>query len=635
MASSRPPRPRPPKRRIIIELPSRPADYVPNSGPLLRLPFLQPPADSTAYIDDRILLPPAGLAAADGRPLPKRMKYIVGWWDLPAARLLVPAMDVLDYVSPHALEEWEYKMELELDAAVVAETEGGSGGEQGRLHGGAMGSLSTPRKRKRKEFLESGSSEESPSEQLRLDVARAKRARELDVAVPHPLRPVPVAPMAPVAPMVLDDGARLHTAKNQLLKRPGVAPPMTMPLVSAAAATKSRPASPAVRLPLAKARERDIARPSTSEQGKLSMRDPARQSTSESVKPHKRDPVEHTKQSMRDPAKQAMRDPTKTSTRELAKPSKRDSVEPGKLSMRDLAKPYTRDPAKQSISDLAKPSMREQTKTSMRDPARLSMGESANLSIRNPAKPSTHTKQHSSRPMTEYLSAVPKHPVPPQPSAQRPSKRPSETHAEKSHPRPHAQPKYRPHVAQKKKPSRSHARSRSPDRSKGKQPALPIFSDSDSDEPDWAVECLEDMELYDVEGRGLIRYFKVRWEGDWPPDQKSTWEPEENIPDHLVREFCRTVAEQKRKAASSLEPRHGSKAEEDMARLPPLRPTNMARSQGVGKKEEEEEEDRPSSANSGMFVYSSDDGMDKHVWDAPNSQGARPNLNLVYPAPML
>ncbi|ATY59801.1 Chromo domain [Cordyceps militaris] len=619
MASSRPPRPRPPKRRIIIELPSRPADYVPNSGPLLRLPFLQPPADSTAYIDDRILLPPAGLAAADGRPLPKRMKYIVGWWDLPAARLLVPAMDVLDYVSPHALEEWEYKMELELDverarlaaerqalkaaqagaagepsekekkrparppmhhttieAAVVAETEGGSGGEQGRLHGGAMGSLSTPRKRKRKEFLESGSSEESPSEQLLLDVARAKRARELDVAVPHPLRPVPVAPMAPVAPMVLDDGARLHTANNQLLKRPTVAPAMTMPLVSAAAATKSRPASPAVRLPLAKARERDIARPSTSEQGKLSMRDPARQSTSESVKPPKRDLVNPAKQSMRDPAKQAMR-----------------------------------------------------------DPARLSTGESANLSIRNPAKPSTHTKQHSSRPMTEYFSAVPKHPVPPQPSAQRPSKRPSETHAEKSHPRPHAQPKYRPHVAQKKKPSRSHARSRSPDRSKGKQPALPIFSDSDSDEPDWAVECLEDMELYDVEGRGLIRYFKVRWEGDWPPDQKSTWEPEENIPDHLVREFCRTAAEQKRKAASSSEPRHGSKAEEDMARLPPLRPTNMARSQGVGKKEEEEEEDRPSSANSGMFVYSSDDGMDKHVWDAPNSQGARPNLNLVYPAPML
>ncbi|KAM3512540.1 hypothetical protein MY11210_003803 [Beauveria gryllotalpidicola] len=205
------------KIKITIPLPSRPADYVPNSGPPLRRLALQPPADSTAYIDDRILLPPKGLAA-DGRPLPKRMKYIIGWRDLPAARLLVPAMDVLDYVSPHALEEWEYSMELELDAerarlaaerqalkaqqtllgradelpppkavrpplhhtsieaAVVAETEGGDG-EQGRLRGGAM-SLSTPKKRKMDDFLDGYTSDESPSEQLLFDIAKSTRQED-------------------------------------------------------------------------------------------------------------------------------------------------------------------------------------------------------------------------------------------------------------------------------------------------------------------------------------------------------------------------------------------------------------------------------------------------------------------------
>ncbi|KAH8713689.1 hypothetical protein HC256_006813 [Beauveria bassiana] len=214
--------PRIKKIKITIPLPSRPADYVPNSGPPLRRLALQPPADSTAFIDDRILLPPSGLAA-DGRPLPKRMRYIVGWRDLPAARLLVSAMDVLDYVSPHALEEWEYSMELELDvdrarlaaerqalktqqtllgradelplpkaarppphhtsieAAVVAETEGGDG-EQGRLRGGAL-SLSTPKKRKMDDFLDGYTSDESPSEQLLFDIAKSAQ-KEADSLSP-------------------------------------------------------------------------------------------------------------------------------------------------------------------------------------------------------------------------------------------------------------------------------------------------------------------------------------------------------------------------------------------------------------------------------------------------------------------
>lgn len=59
-------------------------------------------------------MPSSGFAK-DGKPKPREMTYIVGWTDLPAARMPVPALNVLDYVSPRALEEWEGNFEEELD----------------------------------------------------------------------------------------------------------------------------------------------------------------------------------------------------------------------------------------------------------------------------------------------------------------------------------------------------------------------------------------------------------------------------------------------------------------------------------------------------------------------------------------
>ncbi|KAM4054431.1 hypothetical protein HRG_005287 [Hirsutella rhossiliensis] len=99
--------------RIEIPLSSKRRRYVPGSGPPLQRISILPPEDSTAYIVERILLPSLG-HAADGKPLPKRMTYIIGWRDLPAARHLVPAMKILNYVSPRALEEWESNREVEL-----------------------------------------------------------------------------------------------------------------------------------------------------------------------------------------------------------------------------------------------------------------------------------------------------------------------------------------------------------------------------------------------------------------------------------------------------------------------------------------------------------------------------------------
>lgn len=190
------------RTRITIPLVSKPRDYVPGSGPPLQPIQLLPPQDSTAYIVERVFLPPAGLAA-DNRPLPKRMTYIIGWHDLPAARLLVPAMQILEYVSPMALEEWEWELEQSLDAerqqlegeeeqqaeavskkrkrqgppahsqiesAAVAEPEQAAQKRgRGRPRKGAM-SLSTPQKTRLEDFEGLSDEEESPSRQIQREV---------------------------------------------------------------------------------------------------------------------------------------------------------------------------------------------------------------------------------------------------------------------------------------------------------------------------------------------------------------------------------------------------------------------------------------------------------------------------------
>ncbi|CAK7199319.1 hypothetical protein SEUCBS139899_001996 [Sporothrix eucalyptigena] len=47
-------------------------------------------------------------------------------------------------------------------------------------------------------------------------------------------------------------------------------------------------------------------------------------------------------------------------------------------------------------------------------------------------------------------------------------------------------------------------------------------------------------------GSRLVRYFLVRWKGDWPPDQNPTWEPAENLPPRMVRHyFLKKLAQKK------------------------------------------------------------------------------------------
>lgn len=100
---------RPPRCPTTVEIPLHSIRrYVPGSGPPPPRISLVPPRDSTAYIIDQFVLPPD----KDMTPTSRRLiHYHIGFTDLPAVKLLVPCTEVLDYVSPRELEDWEYRNE--------------------------------------------------------------------------------------------------------------------------------------------------------------------------------------------------------------------------------------------------------------------------------------------------------------------------------------------------------------------------------------------------------------------------------------------------------------------------------------------------------------------------------------------
>ncbi|KAI4860597.1 hypothetical protein F4820DRAFT_436332 [Hypoxylon rubiginosum] len=99
------------KTRFKIPVPSKPRPYRPGDGPPLAPLTLAPENDLNAFIADKRVLPGT---TTNGEPK-LRMYYVVGWPDLPAARVAILATEVYDYVSQRTVEDFEYKASLERD----------------------------------------------------------------------------------------------------------------------------------------------------------------------------------------------------------------------------------------------------------------------------------------------------------------------------------------------------------------------------------------------------------------------------------------------------------------------------------------------------------------------------------------
>ncbi|KAI0889633.1 uncharacterized protein GGS22DRAFT_148783 [Annulohypoxylon maeteangense] len=106
---------------IQIPLPSKPRPYRPGDGPPLAPLRLRPERDhSTAHLIDKRVIP----GKARNGELQLQMCYVVGWKDLPAARVAILATNILDYVSPGELENFEYQKQLERDTGKETDRRG-------------------------------------------------------------------------------------------------------------------------------------------------------------------------------------------------------------------------------------------------------------------------------------------------------------------------------------------------------------------------------------------------------------------------------------------------------------------------------------------------------------------------------
>ncbi|KAF5025623.1 hypothetical protein F66182_2229 [Fusarium sp. NRRL 66182] len=435
------------KTRIEVHLGSKPRDYVPGSGPPLQRISLLPPQDSTAYILERIILPPPGVAA-DGNLLPRRMTYIVAWRDLPAARMLVPAMQILEYVSPRELEEWEFtNTEEQMDGDKIENKpeEAGEAGEapkpkkRGRppKHSrietavvavpedessalpkkGAM-TINTPTKRRLKDFEGLSDEEGSPTRQLQLETTGDSLGTDVD------------RESGQDAPALLEEPEDAGVDQQS------------------GALRNSKVES---RGPKQKhvAGKQFVSIPSTGT--------PSRQST----------------------PKRAVTKPSSAAKKGPRLPLKNNPVIDGLLSgagrAQESSSDWTWTPVGESVTE-------------------------SNSGVETPDPESDFTTTH----LIEEAMSV-----------------------------------------QKMKPrGKSKSKTGTPEPAPVEEPIA-----EDAEQPDWEVKRVEDMELYEVEGVGLVRYFKIRWEGDWPPEQNPSWEPENNLPPKLIRNYLKNRKRKRDKPA--------------------------------------------------------------------------------------
>lgn len=69
---------------------------------------------------------------------------------------------------------------------------------------------------------------------------------------------------------------------------------------------------------------------------------------------------------------------------------------------------------------------------------------------------------------------------------------------------------------------------------------------------EWEVQRLEGVKVEEKNGEKM-RYFKVRWKGNWPPDQNPSWEPEDCIDRATVKAFLKLRKQKKKENAAKLQ----------------------------------------------------------------------------------
>ena len=503
---------RPTKKKrtsLVVELKSY-RRYVPGSGPPLRPITLLPPRDSTAYILNKLVLP---LSSETKETTQRRMHYLVGWKDLPAARAVIPATKILDYVSPAELEDWEYNDLLRReeerekygdDAAPLAgprkrpgrrpkarmieppaEAPLLSAAEEAMLAQKAASgpSLSTPKKRTLQELIEEEQRVDETGDDMASDDADIRQQPTLEEYYEEHEHGMDVMELdEPTVRRFPGDEAEEDLLTRRDTSRSSSSLPPT-----------SQPHSPSA---TAGRRRKD--------KGKEPIVDMKVGLLSKSFKRTENMPF---------PA------PPSSAPGGASSPASRPVIRDSHVGPHRISP--SRGPSWNAMPNAISQPTFTQLLRRARSPfgARTEMssfshhnGHTAGKDLRatTPAKPSQSlTPVDSAMPMPARISGF--------------------TPAGSS-----SQPRHSTPLAAASIPSSADIKARTPSRSalKAKAPKKAM-----ENETQWEVKrVLDDRRRYDEKNR-LVHEYKVLWEGNWPPEQNPTWEPESNLPKDLVKKY--------------------------------------------------------------------------------------------------
>lgn len=417
----------------------------------------------------------------------RRIYYHIGFTDIPAARLLVPCDKALDYVSPREVEDWEYEaLEFkEAEKAIEAEKKRKSQGQ-------------APVKKK---------------------PGRPPKARPNDPVL-----------NAPAEPVISQQEGDVLLAKQEAVGGPSLATPQKRKRAEIPTLDDSDEAAIRLQLQNDSAAVSEVGDSGTDLEGydsadpladDVGNRYPSYSRASSSVS---------AQQPVAGPSK-----PTVISLGDTAKPAPRPSLSvastPGRIHPM-FARSI--DAGRSSVSGHG--TQKGASQNGVGHPLGFG-GKNAEAAVRASPSKDSSTRQFKAVPKTA-VNPLPSHPAHAKPIAFTPLAVPIAI----------SKPIVTSDSLSKQQNESSSARKRGKDEQS--RPSKKQKSKPQVDEPaaSWVVKELLDDQWVTEFGVKVHKYL-VLWEGDWPPDQNPTWEPEENIEDEsLIKKYL------KKKQAGVLKP---------------------------------------------------------------------------------
>lgn len=506
-----------PSLRFDIPILAQPPRYIPESGPPRSRIDLQLPHDTDAFIVDKVIFP---LFTFRGDPRQRRAYYIIGWPDLPNVRPVVDCAKALEYVSPRTIEDWEYQDALRREAKQEQHAKEKEAAQApGSGEAGAVlipdGKKKRGRKPKNARLMEM----RAPTPQLDSEQEEllAKRKHGPSLSTPQKCR---VAQLQAEEEMMDGYGESMDeedTDLDRVIQQQfdnevlGEDEDVDMneaglDLLESSSSGSGTESSSRQRRGVSSSNTSSLVKPSFAPQ---------------KPKPTSNTPIPLPPYVTGGLSYRPSASSNLSSPRKLTKPSTTLSMRP--ISAHTKGKTAKTAPA---------PSRPVDTSSDQNTPQRAPPQTAAPPDSNNNGG---FIPTNSFTPAGGYVPRPPKRPASDSPPKNVGSHTPTSSQVKKE--RKKKAPKISPPSPELQEVEPNPAA----------EPAADAGEDIEQPvEQEWVVKRLEGHQILDDQ-----HWFKVRWEGDWPPDQNPTWEPQENIAPDLVKRYLKRKAEREAAKAKS------------------------------------------------------------------------------------